>query len=243
MAKNILVAGFEPFGGDKVSPSEMVARGFEGRVVAGRSVVARVLPVETRTLRERMETVLREADADIVIGLGQLGVRTALSIERVAINVLDFEHADNVGVMRKGDSIARGGPEARLSNLPFDRIIAALHENAIPSSISNSAGTFVGNQLLYETIALTEHAIPPVVAGFVHLPYLPAQAVAAGSASTPSMSLELMRKGIELVLEAVVPWMDQRPAAPSAIAAGAAGGAADKKRQMWIPRGVKEVER
>ncbi len=113
MAKRILIAGFEPFGGDKVSPSEMVARSLEGAMLSGRTVAARVVPVETRNVRERFEQALIADDPDIVVLLSQFGGRTALSLERVSVNVLDFEYPDNVGVMRKGDVVSRGGAEAR----------------------------------------------------------------------------------------------------------------------------------
>jgi len=137
--------------------------------------------------------------------------------------------------MRKGDVIARGGIDARIANIPFDRAIEAWHANGVPGYVSNSAGTFVGNQALYETLALTEHSSSPVLAGLVHLPYLPAQAIAAGSQSNPSMSLETMKKGIDLLIETIVPWVEQRTPEASK--------AREKGRAMWIPRGVKEVER
>jgi pyroglutamyl-peptidase len=239
VAKRILLAGFEPFGGDKVSPSEMIARSLEGALLAGRSVAARIVPVETRNVRERFEQFLIADDPDIVLLLSQFGGRNALSIERVAVNVLDFEFPDNVGVMRKSDVINRGGAEARISNLPLERIVEAWHGSGVPGYVSNSAGTFIGNQALYDMLALTEHAVPPVLVGLVHLPYLPAQAIAAGSESSPSMSFDLMKKGIETMIEAVVPWVDQRVSpGPAAAKPHAAGG-----RPMWIPRGVKEVER
>ena len=235
MARRVLIAGFEPFGGEKVNPSEMVARGLEGRTLAGRTLAVRIIPVETRNIRERFEKALLEDNPDIVIALSQMGGRSALSMERVAVNVLDFESPDNVGVMRKGDVISRGGADARLSNLPFDRIIEAWHASGVPGYVSNSAGTFIGNQALYEILGLTEQAVPPVVTGLVHLPYLPAQAIAAGSESNPSMSLELMKKGIEIMIETIVPWVEQRT--PEATKARAQG------KSTWIPRGVKEVER
>ena len=156
MAKHVLILGFEPFGGEKINPSEMLARSLEGRLIAGRPISVRVLPVETRTLRERMEAVLFEEDPDIVIATCLFGGRVSLSLERVAVNVLDFEYADNVGIARKGDAIERGGVEARLSNLPFDRAIEAWHANGVPSYVSNASGTFIGNQALYELLALTE---------------------------------------------------------------------------------------
>jgi pyroglutamyl-peptidase len=238
VAKRILIAGFEPFGGDKVSPSEMVARSLEGALLSGRSVVSRVVPVETRNVRERFEQFLSADDPDLVILLSQFGGRTSLSVERVAVNVLDFEYPDNVGVMRKGDVISRGGAEARISNLPLEKIVEAWHGAGIPGYVSNSAGTFIGNQALYDMLSLTEMASPPVLVGLVHLPYLPAQAIAAGSDSTPSMSFDLMKKGVEVLVETIVPWIDQRgPGGPASSPRPASG------RPMWIPRGVKEVER
>jgi pyroglutamyl-peptidase len=238
VAKRVLIVGFEPFGGDKINPSEMVARSLEGRLIAGRPISVRVLPVETRTLRERLEQVLEEEDPDIAIALAQFGGRTAVAIERIAVNVLDFEHVDNVGVMRKSDAISRGGADARLTNVPVDRVVEAWHANGVPSFVSNSAGTFVGNQSLYELLGLTENASTPVIAGLVHLPYLPAQAIGAGSESTPSMSYDLMKKALEILIETLVPWLDQRATEPVGPAALERQGS-----KMWIPRGVKEVER
>ena len=238
MAKHILITGFEPFAGEKVSPSEMVARALDGALVSGRLIVPSVIPVETRNIGQRFEAALLQEQPDVVVLLSQFGGRTALSLERVAVNVLDFENPDNVGVMRKGDVIARGGPEARISNLPFDKIVDAWNAAGVPGYTSNSAGTFVGNQALYEMLALTEHSIPPAIVGLVHLPYLPAQAIAAGSEQNPSMSFDLMKKGIEVMLETLVPWVDQRT--PTASSPRAASGA---KPGAWIPRGVKEAER
>ncbi len=236
MAKRVLIAGFQPVGDEKINPSEMVARSLEGRLIAGRPLAIRVLPVETRTLRERIEPVLAEEDPDIVLIAAQFGGRTAIALERVAVNVLDFDEADNVGVVRKSDVISRGGPDARLSNLPFDRIVAAWREAGVPGYVSNSAGTFVGNQALYEVLGLSESSPAPVLAGLVHLPYLPAQAIAAGPESNPSMSFEVMKRGFEILIETIVPWVEQRTPETS-------GKPRDKGSRMWIPRGVKEVER
>jgi pyroglutamyl-peptidase len=238
VAKHVLILGFEPFGGEKINPSEMLARSLEGRLIAGRPISVRVLPVETRTLRERMESILFEEDPDIVVATCQFGGRVSLSMERVAVNVLDFEYADNVGVARKGDPIERGGVEARLSNLPFDRVIEAWHANGVPSYVSNSSGTFIGNQALYDLLGLTENAHTPVIVGLVHLPFLPAQAIAAGSETNPSMSFDLMKKGLEILVETLVPWVDQRSSEPTAVPSSEKAS-----RQLWIPRGVKEVER
>lgn len=231
----MLITGFEAFGGDKVNPSEMVARSLDGRMIAGRSVAVNILPVETRSLRERLEQTLLREDPDVVIAIQQFGGRNALSLERVAVNVIDYDGADNVGVTRKGDAINRGGADARLSNLPFDRILETWRANAVPGYVSNSAGTFIGNQALYELLGLTETSTSPVLVGLMHVPYLPTQAIEAGAESNPSMSLDLMKKGIELLIETIVPWVEHRT--PEA------AKAKEKGRAMWIPRGVKEAER
>ena len=235
MAKHVLITAFESFGGEKVNPSEMVARSLEGRLIAGRLIVTRVLPVETRNVRERLERAIAETNPDVVVGMGQAGGRTALALERIAMNVLDFEQPDNVGVTRKNEQIARGGPDARLSNLPFEKIVETWNDNGVPGYVSNSAGTYVCNQTLYELIGLAEMGAPPLITGFVHMPYLPAQAIAAGAGSTPSMSFDLMKRAMELLIETVVPWVDQRTPDRGAVRKPGA--------QMWIPRGVKEVER
>lgn len=238
MAKHVLITGFEPFGGEKVNPSELVARSLEGRIIAGRPMAVRVFPVETRNIAERLQRAVSEESPDIVICMGQASGRTAIAVERVAVNVLDFTQPDNVGVMRKNDPVTRGGPDARLSPMPFAEIVQAWTDNGIPGYVSNSAGTYICNQALYEMLGIAETVAPPIVAGFIHLPYLPAQAAVLGADSTPSMAFELMKRAMEIVIETVVPWVEQRT--PDR---GPARAAASKGPQLWIPRGVKEVER
>lgn len=235
--KHVLLIGFEPFGGEKVNPGELVARGFEGRLISGRLVTARVLPVETRNIRERLERAIGEESPDIVICVGQAGGRTAIALERMAVNLLDFDVPDNVGVMRKSDPILRGGPDARLSPLPFAEIVDAWTENGIPGYVSNAAGTFICNQALYEVLSIAEDASPPIVAGLVHLPYLPSQAALLGAEKTPSMAFEMMKRAMEVLLETLIAWIEQR------VPERGTGRTGKSETQMWIPRGVKEVER
>lgn len=208
MAKYVLITGFEPFGGAKLNPSEMVARNLEGRLIAGRLVVTRILPVETVGMRERLQTAMQESEADIVLSLGQAGGRTAVALERVSINVRDFEQPDNAGVMCTKTPISRSGPDARIANLPFEQIVHRWASDGIPGYVSNSAGAYLCNQVLYEALGLAEVATSPLAVGFVHLPYLPEQAIAAGAESTPSLSFDLMTRAIVGFLDVVVPWAE-----------------------------------
>ncbi len=223
MGKHILVTGFEPFSGSPINPSEQIARSLEGRRIAGRTLIARVFPVDTRALHGRLDAALREIQPDIILSLGLASGRTALAVERIAVNVLDFSIPDNAGVSCGNEVVARGGPDARLSNLPVASIATAWAEREVPGYVSNTAGTYLCNQLLYEALAFAERAEFTLAAGFIHLPSLPAQAIAAGPQSHPSMSLDLMKKGIEVAIETIVAWVEPSP--------------------MSIPRGVKEIKR
>jgi pyroglutamyl-peptidase len=233
VSKHVLVTGFEPFDDFRVNPSELLVRNLDGRLIAGRLVVGRVLPVETRTLQSRLEEILHEERPEIIIGTGLAAGRAALALERVGINLVDFARPDNVGTMRKNEPILKGGPEARLSTLPLDQIVASWTETGVPGYISNSAGTFLCNQFLYVASGLAAELTPPALCGFVHLPCLPGQALDLGAERTPSMSFDLMKKAMESLIETIVPWIDSRPLERVQRPAS----------QVWIPRGLKEVER
>ncbi len=214
------MTGFEPFGGSSMNPSELVARSLEGRLIAGRRVVARVFPVETSGVGDRLRQAFEEEQPELVVCTGLAAGRTAVSLERVAVNMLDFEQPDNAGEERKNEPILRGGPDARLSPMPIAEIVDAWQREGVPGYVSNSAGTYLCNQILYEVLGIAESVSPPVTAGFIHLPYLPEQAIAAGAGNNPSMSLELMSRAIELAIAATIPSIERRNAGRQAAAAG-----------------------
>ncbi len=220
MSNTVLVTGFEPFGGSSVNPSELVARSLEGRHIAGRLVVARVFPVDTSGIAALLRQAFDEEHPDLAVCTGLAAGRTAVSLERVAVNMLDFEQPDNAGEQRTNEPILRGGPDARLSPMPIAEIVDAWQSNGVPGYVSNSAGTYLCNQVLYEALGIAESVSPPVTAGFIHLPYLPEQAIAAGAGNNPSMSLELMTRAVELAIAAAVPLIERRNAGRQAAAAG-----------------------
>ncbi|MBV8601418.1 MAG: pyrrolidone-carboxylate peptidase [Candidatus Eremiobacteraeota bacterium] len=237
MSKHVLVTGFQPFDDFKVNPSEMLVRGLEGRLISGRLVVGRVLPAESRTLEQRLREILAEEKPEVIIGTGLAAGRPALALERIAINLVDHDRPDAVGTVRRGDPIHRGGPEARLATLPLDAIKAAWDAQAVPGYVSNTAGTYLCNQMLYTALGLVNELTPPPVCGFIHLPALPSQAVELGPERTPSMTVETMKKGLEVAIDVIVPWLEQKPAERLGARRQTAANS------MWIPRGLKEVER
>ncbi len=195
-ARPILLTGFEPFGGEDVNPSWLIASALDGESIAGRRVVALRLPTEfRRSLRVLRAGLARQAPA-LVVALGQAGGRAELSVERVAINVDDARIPDNAGAQPIDATIVRGGPAAHFSTLPVKAIVAALRARGVPAAVSQTAGTFVCNHVFYGL----QHALSGrrVRSGFVHVPSLPEQA--AARPGEPSLPLATMVDGVREAL-------------------------------------------
>ena len=143
---------------------------------------------------------IEKEEPDAVILLGMAGGRTAITPERVAINLDDARIEDNEGNAGRTDD-RKDGPVA-LSSLPIQDMVAAMQESGIPADISNSAGTFVCNHLMYSVLHYLAMNLRRIPAGFIHLPYLPEQVVSRPT--LPSISLETLVAGVEICLDVLV---------------------------------------
>ncbi len=215
MSRHVLLTGFEPFGPHHVNPTELLVRSLEGRIIGGCIIDVRVLPVETRPLRDRLAKAFRETRPEFALGLGFAPGRAALGIERVALNVLDFELPDASGATRSGEPIQAGGPDGRFATVPLREVVDAWIAAGVPGYVSDTAGTYLCNQWLYEALALSDESGTPVPTGFVHVPALPQQAVTLGAERTPSMALDVMRRGVESAIESIALAIEARPAVPA----------------------------
>lgn len=193
----ILLTAFEPFGGDPINPSLLIAQALDGEVVAGAQVVAVELPcVFHRALSALDEALLRTRPV-LAVALGLAAGREGLSIERVAINVDDARIPDNAGAQPVDEPIIEGGPAAWFSTLPIKAIAAELNAAGVPASVSQTAGTFVCNHVFYglqQRLAGTG-----VRCGFIHVPLLPEQA--AQYPGKRVVSLEEQVRGVRLALQ------------------------------------------
>lgn len=183
-SRPILLTGFEPFDGEAVNPSWLIARALHGETVAGADVIALRLPTEFRRSLRVLRKALRAHAPTLVVALGQAAGRAELSIERVAINVDDARIPDNAGARPIDVPVVRGGPAAYFSTLPVKAIVASLRARGVPAEVSQTAGTFVCNHVFYGL----QHALRGrrVRSGFLHVPYLPEQAQARhGAACMP----------------------------------------------------------
>lgn len=180
----ILVTGFEPFGGQSLNPSWEVARALHGTLVDGAQVTAVQLPCVFADALPALQEALARHRPDIVLALGQAEGRCDFSVERVAINVMDARIPDNAGEQPIDVPVIAGGPAAYFSTLPIKSLVAGLKAAGFAASVSQTAGTFVCNQVFYAL----QHALAGqgVHSGFVHLPLLPEQAADWKGPSLPS---------------------------------------------------------
>jgi pyroglutamyl-peptidase len=170
----ILLTAFEPFGGDAVNPSLLIARRLDGETIAGARVVAVELPCVFHQALWALDAALARTRPVLAVALGLAAGREGLSIERVAINLDDARIPDNAGAQPVDEPVAPGGPAAWFSTLPIKAMVAALNQAGVPASVSQTAGTFVCNHVFYglqQRLAGTG-----VRSGFIHVPLLPKQA-------------------------------------------------------------------
>lgn len=199
---NVLVTGFDPFGGEPVNPALEAVKLLDGLTIAGAQIYTREVPTVRRKSVEAVQKAIAELDPELVICIGQAGGRMDITVERVAINVDDFRIKDNEGNQPVDEPIVPGAPTAYWSTLPIKKIVAAICAAGIPASVSNTAGTFVCNHIFYglmHTLAVEGNKRR---GGFMHIPYLPEQA--ARLRNQPSMSIDTVVAGLKIALETAI---------------------------------------
>ncbi|AZF06328.1 pyroglutamyl-peptidase I [Pseudomonas sp. R5-89-07] len=192
--KTLLLTGFEPFDHDVVNPSWEAVRQLEGvELSEGVRIVARRLPCAFATAPETLIQLIEELHPAMVIATGLGPGRSDISIERVAINVNDARIPDNLGAQPIDTAVVEGGPAAYFSTLPIKSMVRAVREAGIAASVSQTAGTFVCNQVFYRL----QHALAgsEVRSGFIHVPGLP-------GSGQPSMVLPVLVEGLRLAVAA-----------------------------------------
>ena len=195
--KTVLITGFEPFGGEQVNPSWEVVSRLDNAIIAGCRVVARQLPCVFGESLSVLNSTIDTLSPSLVLAIGQAGGRADITVERVAINVDDARIPDNKGQQPVDEPIIAGGPAAWFSTLPIKAMVAAMREAGVPASVSQTAGTFVCNHVMYGLLHKLSD-IAEVKGGFIHIPYLPQQATAHPGA--PSMAAETVRLALEVAI-------------------------------------------
>ncbi len=190
----ILITAFEPFGGEKENSSEKVIntlRDFQ-------DVEKLVLPVVFDECYEKVYEKMMNTHYDYILMTGESCGRTAISVERIAMNIKDSRMPDNRGKTFKNKKIFEDGADGYFSRLNIEEIKRAFETEKIPVLISNSAGTYVCNNLFYGVLYKIRKEALKTRAGFFHIPCITEQVV--NKPNVPSVSLEVAVRGMETVL-------------------------------------------
>lgn len=196
----LLITGFDPFGGEKINPAWEAVKALPskvGNVEVIKLQIPTIFHESTKVLLEGIE----EHKPDVTICVGQAGGRYDISMERVAINIDDARIEDNVGNQPVDEAIYLDGDSAYFTNLPIKAMVEEAKAEGVPSSVSNTAGTFVCNHIMYSLMYHINKSNVTKKGGFIHVPYIPAQVI--GKKNTPFMELTSITKGLEAAIRAI----------------------------------------
>lgn len=198
----VLITGFEPFGNSSINPSQILVENAEDHFPGGIELVKAILPVEKSAGPQALVDALLRHQPDAVICFGLAEGRSAISLERIAVNLMDYRMPDNAGETVQNQPVFPNGPAAYFSTLPLLAMHGALQAQNIPVVLSLTAGSYLCNQIFYTLmhhLATHGQSIP---AGFIHLPACPEQA-AHFQKPIPTMSLAMIRAALPILLAAM----------------------------------------
>jgi pyroglutamyl-peptidase len=175
MSRTVLLTGFEPFAGLPFNPAAEVVRALSDAVIDDLHVSSHILPVSYAGHAERLAALLEEIQPCLMLSFGLYAGEDMIRLERIGVNIADFDIADNAGLRLSSVAIEPAGPAARLTTLPYLEIRAALLQQGVPARISNTAGTYLCNATLYSALGLCATHPRPPLCGFIHLPYAASQ--------------------------------------------------------------------
>lgn len=200
----VVLTGFDPFGGDIINPSWLAVQPLDGEIISSHRIVSAQLPTSFARAPRALRDAIRRHKPALVICVGQAGGRSQISLERIAINVIDARIADNDGAQPIDIPVVRSGPAAYFSTLPIKAMLAEMRDAGIPVEISQTAGTYVCNQVFYVLMQALSKSRAPTRArgGFIHIPYLSEQAGSSGksNAGAASVALDTTIAGLRLAV-------------------------------------------
>ena len=192
----IIVTGFDPFGGETINPSIECVKALPE--IEGVELIRLELPTVFKESAKRLNEVINDVKPDAVLSVGQAGGRPGITMERIAINVDDARIPDNISQQPIDEAIQLDGEAAYFTTLPIKRIVKAIREAGILAEVSNSAGTFVCNHIMYQALFAATKADKPFKAGFMHIPFIPEQ-----TKDKPSLPLEESTKALQISIETI----------------------------------------
>lgn len=196
----VLITGFDPFGGEKINPAWEAVRALPDNI-DGIEVVKLQIPTVFKKSAKKLFENIDSVKPDVVICVGQAGGRYEFSVERVAINVDDGRIPDNDGYQPVDSPVFEDGENAYFSTLPIKAIVEEVKKAGIPAAVSNTAGTYVCNHIMYSLLYYLNKNNLNIKGGFIHVPFIPEQVVE--KKNTPYMELTRITKTLEISIKAI----------------------------------------
>jgi len=198
--RTLLLTGFEPFLQFEKNPTMEIIKALDGKEMNGFKVVGRIMEVDFSKSGQQMLTYFDEVNPDAVMSLGLAGGRSTITPERIAINCNDGEK-DNQGNRPSGEKIIDDGPDGLFSTLPIDKMVSNLKNNGFPAKISNTAGTYLCNHVMYQMLYKLKKDDRSIPAGFIHIPASHEVAIQAGR--IPSWSQQDLIQSVQICIESL----------------------------------------
>lgn len=198
--KKILITGFDPFGGETINPSyEAIIHMKSFKDV---DILKLCVPTEFYRSSQIVIDAIHDFNPDYVLLIGQAGNARHILIERVAINIDDARIPDNNHIQPIDHPISLFGPTAYFSTLPIKKLKDALNQKNVPAEISNSAGTYVCNHLMYSVLHEIKQRDLNIKAGFIHVPFTESQVELRPTAHY--LPLDVIVLGLEIIIETLI---------------------------------------
>ena len=198
----IIVTGFDPFGGEPINPSWEAVKRLDGEI-HGHTIIKIQLPTVFGAAGEILTKAIRAHRPHQVICVGQAGGRRGITVERIAVNLRDAKTPDNAGNRPQDEPIRPEGETAYFATLPIKAIVEEIQKNGISAAVSNSAGTYVCNDVMYTALHLAAREFPAMKCGFIHVPYVPEQ-VSEKPEGTPSMTMDDIVRALTLAVKTLM---------------------------------------
>ena len=180
MMKKLLLTGFDPFGGETVNPAWEAVKLLPDQI--GNYALHKLqIPTVFGIGAQRVLDAAQDLRPDMILCIGQAGTRSVVTPERIAVNIRDARIKDNDGNQPRGERVIPEGPAAYFATVDVMSMVQAAEGKGLPATVSNSAGAFVCNDLLYTLLHAYHNTTTQV--GFIHVPWLPTQ-------GTPSLPLD-----------------------------------------------------
>jgi len=196
--RKLLLTGFEPFLDFSINPTMSIVDELNGQHMNDYEIVGKVLQVDFESSGKEIVEHMRAEKPDAVIALGLAGGRYKITPERIAVNCNDGDR-DNEGNRPQGERIIESGPDGLFSTLPIRDIVQRLNEVGYPAEISNTAGTYLCNHVMYQAIYELQQQGRSIPAGFIHIPA--SHDLAIQHQKIPSWSQSDLTKAIEISIE------------------------------------------